>query len=118
MNYRYFVIVLFVVLSSGISYSQQLNCGNVILEAEEMYRKGIYEEPIQLLNSYLKACRLSKLEKEEAYILQTQAYLEIGNYKEGILNGSYKTFLKNGDKRRHYFQRRNFQKQLFILETT
>lgn len=75
-----YIITLILFLFAVTAYSQEVNCATAIKDAEEMYRNGNYESAVQLLNSILKQCTLSKREKEDAYIILTQACLEKENY--------------------------------------
>lgn len=82
MKYRSVIIVLILMLSTIEGYSQKANCTTVIIEAEDMYRAGKYDEAIQLLKTALDECKFSKREKEDAYIILAKSYLEKDNYSE------------------------------------
>jgi tetratricopeptide (TPR) repeat protein len=82
-TYRTIVIVSILLISSIAGYSQKdVNCTMAIKDAEEIYKEGNYDQVIQLLNSALKECNLSKREKEDAYLLLAQAYLEKEKFDE------------------------------------
>ncbi len=82
MSYRYIIPILMLLLSATYGYSQTVNCATSIIEAEDMYRAGKYDDAIQLLQTALKGCSFSKREKEDAYLILTQAFLEKENYRE------------------------------------
>ncbi len=82
-RYIVFIISLLLMASSITGYAQKpINCATAIKEADEMYREGNYDNAIQLLKTAFKECKLSKREKEDAYLILAQAYLEKEQYTE------------------------------------
>lgn len=82
MKYRYILIILTLFLSITYGYSQKANCTTAIIEAEDMYRAGKYDDAIQLLKTAMDECKFTKREKEDAYIILAKSYLEKENYSE------------------------------------
>ena len=82
VNYKNVVTAFVLLLSITTGYAQEtgINCVTAIKDAEEMYKDGNYDNAIQLINSTFKECSLSKREKEDAYLILAQAYLEKENY--------------------------------------
>lgn len=102
MMNRSVVIVLVLFLTVAKGYSQQANCAASIVEAEELYKAGYYDKTITLLNTVMKECSLTKREREDAYVILTQAYIEKGNYNQAnqiiikLLNNDPNFKLKEG----------------------
>lgn len=82
MKYTNIITLLILFLSTTVGYSQKANCTTAIIEAEDLYRAGKYDDAVQLLNTAMNECKFSKREKEDAYIILAKSYLEKENYLE------------------------------------
>ncbi len=85
------ILFLFVIWFSR-NASGQINCDNVLDDAQSLYNSGKYSECSQALESALKTCGLSKNKKEKAYELLINAGLESDN--DAQVSKYFKKFLE------------------------
>src|ERR1035437_9936542 len=61
---------------------EQSNCATIVKDAEVLYNNGDYDACLALLQKGLTDCRLTKREKEEAWILKARVNIEKDNIIE------------------------------------
>ncbi len=77
---RLFLLILF--LCFAFTTNAQNNCDQIVIQAEEHYNSGDYDNCIQILEKSIKECKFSKKKKEDALELLAKSHLEQDNIKQ------------------------------------
>ncbi len=77
-----YISVVFFIFWGFVSFGQT-NCGNLIVDARQLYKDGLYEEVVKVLKNGLSNCSLSGSDKAEAYKLMAASDYAMDELEEG-----------------------------------